>query len=155
MLSSGTKVVVIFNAIQNNISREIMDININTAEKPDRPHILLVDDDSALLDLIVDLFDHFGYSATTATGSDEAISKFKENPDLFDVVLTDYSLPVINGVELAKLIKKLSADIPIILCSGKIDLLDKRQIAAAGITDITRKPYKINELDSIIRRVMH
>ena len=132
-----------------------MDVEVSTAEKLSRPHILLVEDDPDLLDITGQLIEHLGYSYTAATGSNEAIKKLKENPEIFDAVFTDYSLPVMNGVELARMIKKLLADIPIILCSGKIDLLDEGQIAAAGIVDIARKPYTISELDSIIKRVVN
>ena len=130
-----------------------MDLNVNAAGKLERPHILLVEDDKALLDITIQLIELLGYSVTAATGSNEAIKKLKENPDMFDVVFTDYDLPIIDGVELAKIIKEISCEIPIILCSGKIDLIDESQIAAAGIAVVARKPYSINDLDSIIKRV--
>ena len=130
-----------------------MDLNVNAAGKLERPHILLVEDDKALLDITIQLIELLGYSVTAATGSNEAITKLKENPDTFDVVFTDYDLPIIDGVELAKIIKEISCEIPIILCSGKIDLIDESQIAAAGIAGVARKPYSINDLDSIIKRV--
>ena len=130
-----------------------MDLNVNAAGKLERPHILLVEDDKALLDITIQLIELLGYSVTAATGSNEAIKKLKENPDMFDVVFTDYDLPIIDGVELAKIIKEISCEIPIILCSGKIDLIDESQIAAAGIAGVARKPYSINDLDSIIKRV--
>ena len=130
-----------------------MDLNVNATGKLARPHILLVEDDQALLDITIQLIEFLGYSVTAATGSNEAIKKLKENPDMFDVVFTDYDLPIIDGVELAKIIKEISREIPIILCSGKIDLIDESQIAAAGIAGVARKPYSINDLDSIIKRV--
>ena len=130
-----------------------MDLNVNAAGKLAKPHILLVEDDQALLDITIQLIELLGYSVTAATGSNEAITKLKENPDTFDVVFTDYDLPIIDGVELAKIIKEISCEIPIILCSGKIDLIDESQIAAAGIAGVARKPYSINDLDSIIKRV--
>ena len=130
-----------------------MDTGDNTSERLARPHILVVEDDQALLDITIQLIERLGYSVTAATGSNEAITKLKENPDTFDVVFTDYDLPIIDGVELAKIIKEISCEIPIILCSGKIDLIDESQIAAAGIAGVARKPYSINDLDSIIKRV--
>ena len=132
-----------------------MDVIANTAEKLDRPHVLIVDDDVALRDLTVELIELLGYSVTSAGGSSEAIARIKENPDKFDVVFTDYSLPVINGLELAKLVGEISPGIPIILCSGIIGLIDETQLAAAGIADVAKKPYSINELDSIIKRVVN
>ena len=132
-----------------------MDANVSTAEKLEKPHILVVDDDAALRDITVELIELLGYSVTAAGGSNEAITRIKENPGTFDAVFTDYSLPIINGLELAKMVGEISADIPIILCSGKIDLIDENQIAAAGIAEVARKPYTISDLDSIIKRVVH
>ncbi len=131
-----------------------MDVEVKTAEKLGRvPHVLVVEDDPVLLDITIQLIEFLGYSVTAATGSNEAITKLRENPDKFDVVFTDYGLPKIDGVELSKMIKEISCEIPIILCSGKIDLIDARQMAEAGIVEVARKPYTINDLDSIIKRV--
>ncbi len=132
-----------------------MEINVNATEGPGRKHLLVVDDDPDVLEITTSLLKYLGYLVTVAKGSKEAITKITENPDIFDAVFTDYSLPIINGVELSKMIKELSSNIPIILCSGKIDLIDERQIAAAGIAGIARKPYSMNELDSIIKRVFN
>ena len=64
-------------------------------------------------------------------------------------------MPVINGIELAKLIKELPFDIPFILYSGKIDYIDETQIAQTGISEIAKKPCKINELDSTIKKAIN
>ena len=133
-----------------------MDVEVRTAEKLGRgPHILVVEDDPVLLDITIQLIELLGYSVTAATGSNEALAKLKENPDTFDVVFTDYGLPVIDGIELAKRIKEISCEISVILCSGKIDLIDESQIAAVGIAEVARKPYTISELDSIFKRVIN
>ncbi len=131
-----------------------MDVEVKTAEKLGRvPHVLVVEDDPVLLNITIQLIEFLGYSVTAATGSNEAITILRENPDKFDVVFTDYGLPKIDGVELSKMIKEISCEIPIILCSGKIDLIDASQMAEAGIVEVARKPYTINDLDSIIKRV--
>jgi len=124
--------------------------------KPDgdaeRIRILFVDDDSALLEITVLLLSRQGYLVTPFIDSKEAISKFRENPDAFDVVLTDYCMPDINGIELTRMIRESALNIPVILHTGKIDLVDEKQAARAGITRIITKPYKISELDEIIRK---
>ena len=117
--------------------------------------ILFVDDDPALLEVTALLLAHQGYLVTPAIGGKEAITKIKDKPDEFDVVLTDYSMPIINGLELAILIKKLSFNIPVILCTGKPNLIDERQIAEAGIASIAPKPCTIQDLDSIIKKVLN
>ena len=133
---------------------KIMNMDTNSNENTDRVHILVVDDDPGMLEITVMLLDHQGYLVTPAIGSKEAVSKLKENPDAFDAVLTDFGMPVINGVELAIMIKELSINIPFILYSGKNVSLDKIRMAQIGITEIANKPCKIDELDSIIKRAI-
>ena len=132
-----------------------MVVNINTAKKLDSPHILVVDDDPVLLGITRQVVEHLGYQVTIAKGSNEAITKIKEHPNTFDAVVTDYTLPIINGIELAKMIKELSADIPVVLYSGKIDLIDRKQIASARIAALAGKPCSMDELDLIIKRVVY
>ena len=120
----------------------------------DKIRILLVDDDVALLEITVLLLDRQGYYVTPFIDSKKAISKFKDHPDAFDVVLTDYCMPNIDGIQLTKMIRELSFNIPVILHTGKIDLVDEKQAARAGIARIITKPYKIGELDKIIKKVI-
>ena len=132
-----------------------MDIRVNTAEKLDSPHILIVDDDPVLLGITANVIEHLGYQVTTAEGCNEAIAKIKEHPDKFDAVMTDYALPIMNGIEMSKKIKELSDDINIILYSGRIDLIDKKQLDSARLAALARKPCSMDELDSIIKRVVY
>ena len=131
-----------------------MDISVNTAEKLDTARILVVENELDILDVTTRLLEHFGYLVTSATGSNEAINKIKDNPNAFDAVITDYSLPIINGIELAALIKEISADVPIVLYSGKIDIIEERQITEACIAGVIRKPCEVKKLDSIIKKVI-
>ena len=119
-------------------------------EKP--THILLVDDDILLLDTIKKLLEVMGYIVISATGSIEAIDLMKRSK--FDVVITDYSMPDMNGIEMVIKAKKILAGIPKILYTGRIDLITEKQITEAGIDEIVRKPCRISRLDSIIKKVM-
>ena len=109
-----------------------------------------MDDDSAMLETTAFILERKGYLVTAAIGGEEATTKVKDMPDAFDVVLTDYSRPDINGIELAELIKESGGNVPVILVSGKFENIDKRQVAAIVI-----KPYSINELDEAIKKVIN
>ena len=117
--------------------------------------LLLVDDDINVLELTSQLLFRQGYIVTPATGSSEAITILKNNHRAYDVVVTDFCMPDKNGIELALMIRELSADIPVILHTGKIDLVDEREVAQACISEIITKPYKIDELDEIIKKVIN
>ena len=116
--------------------------------------LLLVDDDIILLELTSQLLYRKGYIVTPVTGSDEAINILKNNHKSYDVVVTDLAMSEDNGIELAKKIKEISTDIPVILNTAKIDLVDESQMARVGINEIVTKPYRIEELDKIIRKVI-
>lgn len=125
--------------------------NINT----DRLRILVVDDDAGMLEITARLLDHQGYLVTPAIGSKEAINLLKEKPGAFDAVLTDYGMPVVDGIELAIMIKELSINIPFILYTGKNVFLDEKRMDQIGITEIANKPCRIDELNSIIKKAIN
>jgi DNA-binding NtrC family response regulator len=116
--------------------------------------LLLVDDDVNLLELTSQLLFRKGYFITPATEGSEAMAILNNNHSAYDIVVTDLCMPGINGVELAEMIKDLSPDIPVILHTAKIDLVDDAQIARAGILEVISKPYRVEDLDKIIRKVI-
>ena len=126
---------------------------VNTAKNEETStYILLVDDDISLLDTLKNLLEIMGYNVISATGSREALDLIKSNK--FDVVITDYSMPDMNGVEMVIEAKKILSGIPKILYTGRIDLVTENQITEAGIDEVVRKPCSISRLDSIIKKVM-
>jgi CheY-like chemotaxis protein len=116
-------------------------VNPDTGES-NSTRILLVDDDILMLDTTKELLEVMGYIVTTAIGSSEAIDLMKSIR--FDVVVTDYSMPGMNGVEMILKAKKILGETPIILYTGWIDLITEKQITGAGI----------DKLDSIIKKVI-
>lgn len=128
---------------------------IKPAEDFDRiVHILFADDDPNFLDTARRLLERLGYIVTSATNSDEAMTLIKEHHEVFDIIITDYSMPGINGFELAEQTNKFLMNIPIILYTGRIEPIDEEQIAEAGIAEIVRKPCTIKDLDTVIRKVL-
>lgn len=118
-------------------------------------HLLFIDDDPNLLDASRRLLERLGYIVTTAYNGNEAIDILKDCHDVFDVVITDYDMPGMNGVELALAAREFLLDTPVILFSGKIDLKDETIIWKAGMAAIVKKPCRIKELDNIIRGVIN
>ena len=117
--------------------------------------ILLVDDDPRLLEVTKDLIERFGYVVTPSSSSSEAAALISDHHDVFDVVITDYSMPGLDGIELAMSAKKFSADIPVILFTGGNDFIDSERIKQAGIAGTISKPCGINELDATIKRAIY
>ena len=117
-------------------------------------NVLFVDDDPNFLDTTRRLFQRLGYIVTTAYNGSEAIDILKEYYCLFDIVITDYDMPGMNGVELAIAAREFTMNTPIVLFTGKIDLNEEIFMSRAGIVEVVRKPCRISMLDSIIRKII-
>ena len=114
------------------------------------PHILLVDDDPSILQLISQAFRERGMEVTEANHGLEAWGRLKAQPQAFDLVITDYQMPEMNGVELLALLKTMAPCLPVILCSGTVqeDIEEKR---ADGFLS---KPYQFEELEQMALQLL-
>ncbi len=70
--------------------------------------LALVDDETALTDIMQTILTNIGYRVRVFTDSQEALAAITDNPDDFDLIITDYSMPKITGIEIAKRIKQAS-----------------------------------------------
>jgi len=80
--------------------------------------VLFVDDESPIASLGEQMLIQLGYRATGMTDSRKALEVFRKDPEAFDLVITDLTMPKLSGNRLAGAIKEIRADIPVILCSG-------------------------------------
>ena len=121
---------------------------------PGTGHILLIDDEEAITAMLKDLLEDLGYCVTISNSSVDALSLFRANPGAYDLVITDQTMPHLTGIELAKSMTQLRAEIPVILCSGFCDLMTDEESRALGIRRIVTKPVLCNEFSFIVRRVL-
>jgi len=115
--------------------------------------ILLVDDEEVLVRAVKKMLETLGYRVTAVTDSREALEIFGGQPDAFDLVITDYTMPKMIGTELAREIRKICPTIPIILSTGFSESLDKEGAAAAGISALIMKPVSLKGIAELIWRV--
>jgi len=85
----------------------------------------------------------------------EALALFKLDPSSFDLIITDQTMPEMTGVELAKEILALKADMPIIMCTGFSYAVDANKAEAAGINAFAMKPLTKREIARTIRKVLN
>jgi CheY-like chemotaxis protein len=116
--------------------------------------ILLVDDEEPLAMMGEVLLRELGYEVTSRTSSGEALALFKNSPSRFDLVITDQTMPEMTGVELAKEIRGIRSDIPVILCTGFSYLVDADSSKAAGIKSFAMKPLTKVELARKVREAL-
>ena len=114
--------------------------------------ILLVDDEVPLTSVFRMLLKLLNYQATVHTDAREALKEFNKDPQRFDLVITDYTMPEMNGIELARQIRNLRPDLPVILLTGVGSSLNKRQIAEAGICEMMEKPVSMTVLADTLQR---
>ncbi|MBC8431778.1 MAG: PAS domain S-box protein [Desulfobacterales bacterium] len=116
--------------------------------------ILLVDDEEPIVRMEKQMLERLGYHVTERTSSVEALEAFRVNPNKFDLVITDMTMPNTTGVQLAQKLLEIRPDIPIILCTGFSTKVDKEKAAAFGIRGYVMKPVVMSELAKKIREVL-
>ncbi len=116
--------------------------------------ILFVDDENALVDLGTRMLESLGYRVIAKTNSLEALEAFRAQPDAFDVVITDMTMPALTGIDLAEEMMAIRPDIPIILCTGFSELINANQAKEAGIREFVMKPFVARAFAKTIRKVL-
>ena len=107
----------------------------------------------AMMDL--PMLERLGYKVTARTSSLEALEAFRNNPDRFDLVVTDQTMPNMTGKELAKELMAIRSRIPIILCTGFSEQIDEKRAKEMGISAFVMKPIVMHDIANTIRSVLH
>jgi ABC-type amino acid transport substrate-binding protein/nitrogen-specific signal transduction histidine kinase/ActR/RegA family two-component response regulator len=116
--------------------------------------ILLVDDDEDLTEMNRTMLERLGYTVTALTSSIETLERFREAPENFDLVITDMTMPGMTGAELAVKLLEIRPDIPIILCSGFSDKINKEKAQQLGIREYIMKPVTKKQLAATVRNLL-
>jgi PAS domain S-box-containing protein len=116
--------------------------------------VLLVDDEPSIVQSGRRALESLGYEVVTCTNGSEAIDLFEAEPNAFDVVVTDQTMPRLTGLELARGLLKIRSDIPIILCTGYSENVDEKRAIEVGIRRFIMKPITREELGGAIREVI-
>jgi PAS domain S-box-containing protein len=117
-------------------------------------HILFVDDEVVLVDMGERMLSALGYRVTAVANGPEALKTFRENPDDFDLVITDMTMPGMTGAELSREILKIKPGFPIILCTGFSEIISEGEAKAMGIRRFLMKPVFLDTLAGEIRAVL-
>jgi PAS domain S-box-containing protein len=116
--------------------------------------ILLVDDEEALVYTVQKTLESLGYQVTTRTSSLEALEIFRAGPDEFDLIITDMTMPNLDGIGLSKRIRQIRAEIPIIICTGYSERITEEIIKSLGIQALVMKPIVRGMIAETIRKVL-
>lgn len=116
-------------------------------------HIMYVDDEEGLALLGQEFLEDMGYTVTPMFSSVEALAAFKANPQQYDLVVTDHTMPKMTGVEMAVEMAKISPGTPVVLCSGFKMSLDSPGVSDSSIREVLLKPEVFDKLPPVIRRL--
>ena len=126
-------------------------MNTSLSKNSETKHILIVDDEPSVRNLLQSAFAMKGYSCVSAENGKKALEELAIHP--FDVVVTDIDMPVMNGIELAKIIQShYTTDI--IVMTGQIQSYQYEEIVSLGASDFVQKPFSPREMILRIERVL-
>jgi CheY-like chemotaxis protein len=124
------------------------------AQSPDgAQHILYIDDDEALVFLIKRILERRGYRISGYVDQREALAALRADPAAFDLVVTDYNMPGMSGLDVARQIRMIRADLPVAVASGFIDEALRLHAAGAGVRELIFKANAAEELGEAFTRV--
>jgi CheY-like chemotaxis protein len=113
-----------------------------------------VDDDAMQVLGMTKLLERLGYHVVGMTDAVEALERFREGPDAFDLAIMDQTMPRLSGDEMAREILRTRPGFPVILCTGFTKALGEPQALALGIRGFIMKPFTAKEIAEAIRRVL-
>jgi PAS domain S-box-containing protein len=117
--------------------------------------ILFVDDEEALTDLGRQILGELGYQVETRTSPIEALEAFRANPQKFDLVITDMTMPQMTGLNLARKIMEIRPGMPIILCIGFSEQAHEQAAGAMGIRAFLYKPLLMRDIADAVRKALN
>jgi PAS domain S-box-containing protein len=134
---------------------EIGQASGETLEEGDAPRgterVLFVDDELTNVRIGKKILTKLGYQVTPLTSSVEALEMFRGEPEAYDVVVTDQTLPRMTGDELVRELLNIRPDLPVVICTGYSERIDDAGARAAGAKSLIMKPFSIMELGTAIR----
>jgi len=117
-------------------------------------HVLVVDDEESLVRLAAQTLSELGYTTAGFTASAMALDAFLANPDQFDAVITDESMPGTSGTELIRTMRTTRPTLPIVLVSGYLSAAVVRRAREAGASEVLRKPLSARQLAAALERAL-
>ena len=138
---------------------ESPDAQPDSAQKPSttpkgNERILLVDDEPIVVEVTRRRLELLGYRVTSFLQSDEALESFRSDPEAFDCVITDQTMPKLTGEQLARAVLDMRPGIPVILCTGYSAVINEDKARKMGIRAFLMKPFNHQDLAESVRNAL-
>ncbi len=151
-VNKGTVVECLFPIIKD--AGELQVVEIPEELPTGTETILFVDDEASLVKMVKQMLGRLGYLVTGKVSSIEALKAFQADPAQFDLIITDMAMPQMAGDQLVQKLFKIRSDVPVIICTGHSDRIDKEKAVALGVAAYQMKPYDKKVLANTVRRVL-
>ncbi len=149
---NGTEFSIFFPVV--NCESELVHEKIKLPEQRGDERVLFIDDEESIVNIVKLMLESLGYKVVTETESTRALERFRQHPDRFDIIITDYSMSGLTGIELAKEMLKIKPGTPIILCTGSHKDIIPEKARDIGISAYITKPCNSIKLGNTIRKVL-
>lgn len=116
--------------------------------------ILVVEDNEMLADMLAHFLSSLGYIPILSSNGNDALKKYTQSKGNFDLVITDQTMPNMNGDVLIENILEMNPEQPVILCTGFSDSINEEQALAMGVKHFLMKPVSIHSLSRLVREVL-
>ena len=131
------------------VEQEMVD-HISTGNE----RILFVDDEKILATMGKLMLERLGYHVTVRNSGLMALETFLNQPDQFDLIITDQTMPDMTGSDMSRRILQIRPDIPIILCTGYSTIVSEEKAKLMGIKEFALKPLAMKDISKLIRKVL-
>jgi DNA-binding NtrC family response regulator len=112
--------------------------------------VLYVDDEIDIVNIAEESLEFMGFKVTVKSDSLEALAMFESNPDDYDAIVTDQTMPGLTGIEFSKRALGIRPALPVFLCSGYNETVTARMAKSIGITEYLTKPVNFQNLALLI-----
>jgi len=150
----GTAFEILIPRIADDGFLGVQEVKMVSALPGGSERILLIDDEKYLLETVSQMLKQLGYKVDARSDVLGALNVFRQTPDKYDLVITDQTMPIMTGYNLAKELMRIRPGIPVILCTGFSETVSKEEAEAIGIRKYVMKPIVSAEAARIIRQVL-
>ena len=151
---TGTIFRVFFPVVSGSAIRRLVSPSSPPRMAGSAERVLLADDEPQVLSVARRTLESLGYEVSAHGSAQAALKVFEEDPQKWHLILTDFAMPGMNGVEFARQIRTRRRDIPIILCTGFGGAVDAVAAKSIGISRVLNKPFQRHELSEAVAAVL-
>jgi PAS domain S-box-containing protein len=150
-LGRGTTFSIFFPSVER---EPVSEITIDEDLPSGKERIFFVDDEESIVRVSCRRLERLGYKVESTTNPLVALDRFRSEPDRFDLVISDLTMPKMTGDKLVKEIRNIRPDTPIIICTGYNEKMDREKAREIGASGYLEKPHEKRDLAKLVREVL-